>query len=105
VDFAQVDTLLAEWGEPPYRRRQVYEAAARGLAEGYDEMTALPLALRRRLEQAEPLRELQTAEVQRSADGTIKARLQTRDACRLARFHIPHFAVGHKAAGAVVSAD
>jgi 23S rRNA (adenine2503-C2)-methyltransferase len=79
VDFAQVDTLLAEWGEPPYRRRQVYEAAARGLAEGYDEMTALPLALRRRLEQAEPLRELQTAEVQRSADGTIKARLQTRD--------------------------
>jgi 23S rRNA (adenine2503-C2)-methyltransferase len=79
VDFERVDTLLAEWGEPSYRRRQVYEAATRGLADGYHDMTALPAALRRRLADTEPLRQLETAEVQRSTDGTIKVRMQTRD--------------------------
>jgi 23S rRNA (adenine2503-C2)-methyltransferase len=79
VDFARVEALLAEWGEPRYRSRQVYQAATRTLTADYDGMTGLPLALRRRLSEAEPLQELAVDEVRESADGTIKLRLTTRD--------------------------
>jgi|tagenome__1003787_1003787.scaffolds.fasta_scaffold20988585_10 23S rRNA (adenine2503-C2)-methyltransferase len=79
MDFERVDTLLEEWGEPSYRRRQVYEAATRGLAAAYDEITSLPAALRQRLGEAEPLLQLETREVQKSSDGTIKLRFATRD--------------------------
>jgi 23S rRNA (adenine2503-C2)-methyltransferase len=79
VDFARVEALLAEWGEPRYRSRQVYQAATRTLTADYDGMTGLPLALRRRLSEAEPLAELTVDEVRESAGGTIKLRLTTRD--------------------------
>jgi len=79
VDFARVEALLAEWGEPRYRSRQVYQAATRTLTADYDGMTGLPLALRRRLSETEPLAELTVDEVRESADGTIKLRLATRD--------------------------
>jgi len=79
VDFARAEALLAEWGEPRYRSRQVYQAATRTLTADYDGMTGLPLALRRRLSEAEPLAELTVDEVRESADGTIKLRLTTRD--------------------------
>ncbi|HLK42771.1 MAG TPA: 23S rRNA (adenine(2503)-C(2))-methyltransferase RlmN, partial [Thermoleophilia bacterium] len=54
-------------------------AAARELVGGYDEMTALPAALRARLAEAEPLHELALDTEQVAADGTIKLRLATRD--------------------------
>jgi 23S rRNA (adenine2503-C2)-methyltransferase len=79
VDFARVEALLAEWGEPAYRSRQVYQAATRTLSADYDGMTGLPLSLRRRLAEAEPLAELEIDEVRESADGTLKLRLVTRD--------------------------
>ena len=79
VDFARVTTLLAEWGEPAYRSRQVYQAATRALAADYDGMTGLPIALRQRLAEAEPLAELEVDDVRESADGTLKLRLLTRD--------------------------
>jgi hypothetical protein len=50
---------LADWGEPAYRSRQVYQAATRSLAADYDGMTVLPLSLRKRLAEAEPLAELE----------------------------------------------
>ena len=79
MDFARVEALLAEWGEPAYRSRQVYQAATRTLVADYDGMTGLPVAVRRRLAEAEPLSELEVDEVRESADGTIKLRLTTRD--------------------------
>jgi 23S rRNA (adenine2503-C2)-methyltransferase len=79
MDFQRVQALLGEWGEPAYRGRQVYAGAMRGLAGSYDEITSLPASLRARLAEAEPLRELETAELQESQDGTIKARFTARD--------------------------
>jgi 23S rRNA (adenine2503-C2)-methyltransferase len=79
MDFERVETLLKEWGEPSYRRRQVYEGATRGLAAAYDDITTLPVSLRERLGETEPLNQLDTREVQRSSDGTIKVRFATRD--------------------------
>jgi 23S rRNA (adenine2503-C2)-methyltransferase len=79
VDFRRTEELLQSWGEPGYRARQVYTAATRSLAAGYAEMTALPAALRGRLEEAGPLAELRATEVQESEDGTLKARFETAD--------------------------
>jgi 23S rRNA (adenine2503-C2)-methyltransferase len=79
VDFLRVAALLQDWGEPGYRLRQVEHAATRGLVDAYDDITVLPVALRRRLEEAAPLRELAVEEVQRSADGTLKLRFSTTD--------------------------
>jgi 23S rRNA (adenine2503-C2)-methyltransferase len=79
VDFHRVEALLAEWGEPAYRSRQVYQAATRSLAADYDGMTGLPVSLRRRLAEGEPLAELELDDLRESADGTLKLRLLTRD--------------------------
>src|SRR5439155_4887421 len=79
MDLERVNAILAEWGEPEYRWRQVYAAATRELVGSYEQITSLPVALRRRLSEAEPLLQLEPAERQLSADGTIKMRFATRD--------------------------
>ena len=79
MDFPRVAALMHEWGEPPYRFRQVYEGATRRFADDYGELTALPRALRERLSEAAPLRTLTVSETQRAADGTVKVRLETPD--------------------------
>jgi 23S rRNA (adenine2503-C2)-methyltransferase len=73
-----LDTL-ADWGEPLYRQRQLRQAVTRDLIGSWDEATTLPKALRARLEEHVPFAELELDEVQRSSDGTIKARWKTRD--------------------------
>jgi 23S rRNA (adenine2503-C2)-methyltransferase len=79
VDFNKVQGLLEEWGEPRYRGSQVYRAATRQLEFDYRELTDLPLGLRSRLAEAEPLLELERRELQTAADGTLKVRFETRD--------------------------
>src|SRR3712207_2252802 len=54
-------------------------------------MTALPASLRSRLEDAEPLRELAERDAQRSRDGTVKVRFETRDG-----FPVEAVAMRHK---------
>jgi len=79
VDLERVNALLQGWGEPAYRGRQAYEAATRGLAAEWGDVTALPVSLRRRLQSEAPLRELSAAETQVSRDGTVKVRFETAD--------------------------
>jgi len=79
MDLERVNALLEQWGEPAYRGRQVAEGAMRGLAGDWDELTALPASLRRRLAAEEPLRQLRSEDVQHSRDGTLKVRFSTRD--------------------------
>jgi 23S rRNA (adenine2503-C2)-methyltransferase len=79
MDFPQLQAVLTDRGLPAYRFRQVYSCATRGLAMDYSEMTELPAVLRRTLAAEAPLRELEQAERQDSADGTIKLRFTTAD--------------------------
>ncbi len=79
MHFEKIRTILADWGEPAYRFRQVYEGATRGLAQEYSELTALPAGLRRRLADEAPLRELAISDTRESDDGTIKLGLTTHD--------------------------
>jgi len=74
VDLDVVDTLLAD--EPSYRRRQVWEWAARGAAS-YGEMTNLPRRTRTLLEDGAPFSTLVPGHEARSRDGTIKTLFHT----------------------------
>ena len=78
VDRALLQQHLSERGEPAYRPGQVWEWAARG-ATGYEQMTNLPDALRRRLEREVPFSTVELVEEARASDGTVKALFRTHD--------------------------
>src|SRR5712691_6453077 len=78
VDRALLQQHLSERGEPAYRAGQVWEWAARG-ATGYEQMTNLPDALRRRLEREVPFSTLELVEEAKASDGTVKALFRTHD--------------------------
>ena len=69
----QLTTLLAGWGEPAYRAKQVYEWMFKRRARDFDEMTNLPKSLRDRLRAAFTLVSLhEVAKQDSSLDGTTK---------------------------------
>lgn len=78
MDLARLDTLLADLGEPPFRSTQIWEWAARG-ARTYDEMTNLPVELRKALATELPLSTLRVDREVTSRDGTRKALFETTD--------------------------
>jgi len=76
MDTTLLEEALAD--EPAYRRRQVWEWAARGAA-GYDEMTNVPAALRARLEEDVPFSTLTVEHEAHARDRTVKALFRTHD--------------------------
>jgi 23S rRNA (adenine2503-C2)-methyltransferase len=78
VDLALLDEQLAAGGEPRFRSRQVWRWAARG-AGSYEEMTNLPVELRRRLAEAVPFSSLHVVRTALARDGTEKALFETAD--------------------------
>ena len=64
--------------EPAYRRRQVWEWAARG-ATSYEEMTNVPAALRATLTDKVPFSSLEVVSEQLARDGTLKVLFRTHD--------------------------
>lgn len=89
VDRAALADLLAAWGEPAYRARQV-AAARRAGAGGWDEVTALPAGLRRRLADALPFWEMTPEARAVSRDGTVKWRLRAADGAVVEAVLIAH---------------
>jgi 23S rRNA (adenine2503-C2)-methyltransferase len=78
MDLELLSERLAAAGEPRFRARQVWAWTARG-ADGYDDMTDLPRALRERLAGEVPFSSLTVEHEARSRDGTIKALFRTHD--------------------------
>ncbi len=78
MDLELLDRSLAARGEPPFRARQVWEWLARG-ANGYEEMTNLPAALRSALAAEVPLSSLTLEREAHAKDGTVKALFSTHD--------------------------
>jgi 23S rRNA (adenine2503-C2)-methyltransferase len=76
MDLDRLDATLAAAGEPAYRARQIWRWAASG-ATGYDGMTDLPVALRRRLDEEVPFSSLELVTESRARDGTVKALFRT----------------------------
>jgi 23S rRNA (adenine2503-C2)-methyltransferase len=75
----QVATLCAEHGAAAFRARQIWRWVYRGLATSFDDMTDLPLSLRRDLAQALPVSPLAVTEQRLSDDEATKLLLRTSD--------------------------
>ncbi len=78
MDLALLDQTLADRGEPSYRARQVWDWAARG-ASRYDEITTLPVPLRRELSEGVPFSTLVLEQELYARDRTVKALFRTHD--------------------------
>jgi 23S rRNA (adenine2503-C2)-methyltransferase len=78
VDLERLSVVLSDAREPPYRARQIWRWAAAGAA-GYEEMTSVPAALRRRLTDEVPFASLALETESRARDGTVKALFRTAD--------------------------
>jgi 23S rRNA (adenine2503-C2)-methyltransferase len=78
VDLDLLEQSLEHRGEPTFRARQVWAWAARG-ADGFEEMTNLPAALREALAAEVPFSCLRVRREARARDGTVKALFATVD--------------------------
>ena len=70
---------LTEWGEKPFRAKQLHEWLWKKSATSFAQMTNLSKSLREQLEAAYEIRAVQTEEAQRSQDGTIKSSFRLYD--------------------------
>jgi 23S rRNA (adenine2503-C2)-methyltransferase len=73
LPLVQVNQLIESLDEPAYRAKQVRKWVYQNLAQSYDEMTDLPLALRDKLKNKIKLHSLKVTKQQISDDGTVKA--------------------------------
>jgi len=79
LSLEEVQLLVAELGERPYRARQLWEWLWKKKAHTWDDMSDLPKTLRAALAERCVLRPLVLAEEQRSTDGTVKCAFRTWD--------------------------
>jgi len=76
----KLTALLAEWGEPAYRARQILNWLYKGLVTDFSQMSNLPLALRNRLSEALRIGSAELVAQKISSDGwTRKVLLKMRD--------------------------
>jgi 23S rRNA (adenine2503-C2)-methyltransferase len=78
MDLQLLEQTLADRGEPAFRARQIWKWAAGG-AEGYEQMTDLPVTLRDALARELPFSSLVLRNEARASDGTVKALFATAD--------------------------
>lgn len=80
IAYSTLQSVMLEMGEPAYRAGQVYSAVTRGLVPTFDQMTALPASLRRRLAASLRITQFEERERRESADGrAIKVLLAAAD--------------------------
>ena len=89
LSLAELESLLAGWGEPRFRAKQLYEWMWSKAATDFDAMTNLSKNLRTRLKEQYGLFPLFEDKVQNSNDGTIKTRWITHDGHRIESVLIP----------------
>ncbi len=68
----ELTNLLAEWGEPKFRAKQIWEWLYDKRVASFESMTSLPKGLRERLEGETTLGRLSLVTEQTSSDGTVK---------------------------------
>lgn len=89
LSLPALEAALAEWGEPRFRAKQLYEWLWSKTATDFDSMTNLSKELRAKLRENFTLHTLTVEKVQHSNDGTIKSRLLTHDGHRIEAVLIP----------------
>lgn len=85
----QLEELMADWGQPAFRGKQLYEWLHGHHVDSYDQMTNLPKALRERLAVEYPIASLREANRQVSQDGTRKYVFELADGAQVETVGIP----------------
>jgi 23S rRNA (adenine2503-C2)-methyltransferase len=78
MDLELLQSALDDLGQPAFRAGQIWRGAAKG-AHSYHDMTDVPMALRRRLDDEVPFSSLAVKHEARAKDGTIKVLFATSD--------------------------
>jgi len=81
--------LLASWGQPAFRAKQIYSWLWQHRAGSFDDMTNLPIPLRESLKAHFGFLPISLDRLQVSTDGTIKARWKLHDRHRIESVLIP----------------
>jgi 23S rRNA (adenine2503-C2)-methyltransferase len=89
LSVGQVQTLIADLGEKPYRASQVLQWLYKGNAVSIDDMTNLSKAFRARLKKAARLDWYEPVKVEYSQDGTSKLLHEFRDGTRVESVLMP----------------
>ncbi len=89
LSLSEIETLFAEWGEPRFRAKQLYEWLWSKCVGDFESMSNLSKPLRARLSEQFTLHGLHEDKTQHSADGTIKSRWLTHDGHRIESVLIP----------------
>ncbi|MEM7574154.1 MAG: 23S rRNA (adenine(2503)-C(2))-methyltransferase RlmN [Bacteroidota bacterium] len=76
---ADLSSSLESWGEKAFRARQIYDWLWKRGARSFTEMTNLSKPLRERLTAEFSFPVMETDQIQRSSDGTIKSRFRLHD--------------------------
>lgn len=89
MGMEELRTFLAGIGEQPFRAQQIFRWIHKRGAKGFADMTDISKPLREKLEKAASIHRLETAEVQKAADGTRKYRFKTWDGNLIEAVFIP----------------
>lgn len=89
LSLPQIESLLADWGEPRFRAKQLYEWLWAKSTTDWNDMTNIPKSLRAKLAQHHTFHTLTEDRTQHSADGTVKTRWLTHDGHRIESVLIP----------------
>ena len=79
LDREELQTLMKSLGEKPFHGKQIFAGLHKRCASSIHEMTDLPLKLREKLKEFEPLDLLIRVKSQTAPDGTIKALFRLSD--------------------------
>ena len=72
ANIVEIEQLMHNIGEKPYRAAQIFDWLHGKFAAGYDEMTNLPAALRAKLAQIAAISPVECARIQKSSDGATR---------------------------------
>ncbi len=86
----ELAALLAGYGEPAFRSRQLAEWIYRKRARSFDEMTNLPQALRQRLTEGHAVRSMTPEAERTSGDGATKHTMRLGDDRVIECVHLPY---------------
>ena len=75
LDYSELASIIAAWGEPVYRARQIWQGLYQNLWEVPEQFTTLPKELRLRLGEELTLSRLQKEQVLQSTDGETEKTL------------------------------
>lgn len=85
----ELTDLLASWGYPAYRVRQLMRWIYQERETDFEQMTDLPLELRHQLKKVADLKPLRIRQKRKSKDGTLKFLLEATDGARIETVLIP----------------